>query len=56
MNSIIIIILSARHVLKQKMDRIYIIAKYYPNIEQKLYFKFTKRLSNLFRVKDINPF
>ena len=33
-----------------------IMAKYYPNIELKLYFKCTKRLSNLFRVKDITSY
>ena len=33
-----------------------IMAKYYPNIELKLYFKCSKRLSNLFRVKDITPY
>ena len=33
-----------------------ITAKYYPNIELKLYCKCTKRLSNLFRVKDIFPY
>ena len=31
-------------------------AKYYPKIELNLYFKCTKRLSNLFRVKDITPY
>ena len=31
-------------------------AKHYPNIELKLYCKCIKRLSNLFRVKDITPF
>ena len=33
-----------------------IMAKYYPNIELKLYFKCTKNLSNLFRVKDITTY
>ena len=41
-------------IFQTKMNRI--MAKYYPNIELKLYFKCTKRLSNLFHVKDITPY
>ena len=33
-----------------------IMAKNYPNIELKLYFKCMKRLSNLFRVENITPY
>ena len=41
-------------VFQAKMNRI--MAQYYPNIELKLYLKCTKRLSNLFRVKNITPY